>query len=454
LVVVLAAGGGAYWLYINNVTQPVTGEFNVVSELAVDGNAEIIAATPDGLFLVHTNPQRSSIDVIDISDPALPLQVGRMQLPGEPTSVGISPDGRWALATLHMAKPKTGEAAPHPRTPGGLAIIDISATDAPLLTEIIGIGHQPDSIAVGESGAELVAVVAVENQPVVEKDGTVTGEEEPGNADDISLAGQVQAITFNPLRQNNYRVSSLDLSAGRLNEAGLDFADDAQPEFATLSADLSLAAVSLQENNGIVVFDPYWLETRRMFSTGKVADRKADISADDVTLLDSNYPGDISDQPHAGNRLPDGIAFTPDGNYIISADEGEMPLTGGRGISVWSIDGDFIWDDGGRIEAEAAAAGLYPDDRSEEKGIEVEGVATASFGDRDFAFAVAERGGFVAVFDISNPLAPAFVQLLQAGEEPEGIVAIPDAGLVAVAAEGSGSIHVYRRAAELQNDTK
>jgi len=445
VVVLVAAGAAAFWFYSSNSGRPQASEFAAVGELAVDGNAEIVAASPDGMLLAHTNTKQQSVDLVNISDPAAPVNVGRIAVPGEPTSVAVSPDGLWALATLNLSESKTGSEPLHPRIPGGLAIIDIADSAAPLLSEIIGIGHHPDSIAVAASGADLVAVVAIENEPVVIADGVVTDHDTPGNPNDISLPGKVQVITFNPLRQDNYRVASLDLSQARLEEAGLEYPGDAQPEFVALSPDLSLAAVSLQENNGIVVFDPYWLETRRMFSTGRVALRKADLRNDGTTRLNDDYPEVTEDQPHTGKRFPDGVTFTPSGDYLLSADEGEMPLTGGRGISLWSLDGELIWEDGGEIEAAAAAAGLYPDYRSSEKGIEIEGVAAARFDTRDFAFAAAERGGFVAVYDITDPMAPEFVQLLRTGSEPESVVAIPRRGLLAVAAEGSGSIHLYQR---------
>ncbi len=54
-------------------------------------------------------------------------------------------------------------------------------------------------------------------------------------------------------------------------------------------------------------------------------------------------------------------------------------MTGGRGFSIWTLTGEFVWDDGGEIERKAAAAGLYPDTRSENNGIEIEGHHQRSF---------------------------------------------------------------------------
>ena len=152
---------------------------------------------------------------------------------------------------------------------------------------------------------------------------------------------------------------------------------------------------------------------------------------------------DAKGQPLAGTRFPDAVAFSPDGQYLLSADEGDAPLTGGRGFSIWSLTGELVWSDEGQTEQQAAAAGFYPDSESAKRGIEIEGISTGRFGSRDFAFAVSEKGSFLSIYDISNPYAPEFVQMLSTGNKPESVVAIPARNLVAVAAEGSGNISIY-----------
>jgi DNA-binding beta-propeller fold protein YncE len=433
-----------YWLFNRPGTIGNTGDFVLLNEFTVDGNAEIVVASPDGMLLVHTNTHKQSVDLLDISNPAAPQIIRRIELPGKPTSVAISPDGRWALAVLYLAKTSKGQLPQHPMLPGGLAVIDISTPADAFLTEIIGIGHHPDSIAVTSTGLELIAIIAIENKPLVIRNGLRTDDEAPGNPADISRPGQVQVITFNPARPGHYRSGALDLSEARLTASSLPFSTDPQPEFVTLSRDQTLAAVSLQKNNGIVVFDPYWLEIKTVFNLGTVSDRPADLSDDNTSALNQTYPQDAGDSAYAGSRFPDAIAFTPNGAYLISADEGEQPLTGGRGISIWTAGGEFVWDDGGEIEREAVAAGLYPDERSDVKGIEVEGIAVDRFGTKDLAFALSERGSFMAIYDISNPAVPLFKQIIPTGNGPESAATIPDRGLVVVAAEEKGSLSIFR----------
>ena len=80
--------------------------------------------------------------------------------------------------------------------------------------------------------------------------------------------------------------------------------------------------------------------------------------------------------------------------------------------------------------------GHYPEDRSENKGTEPEGVVAARFQGRDLVFVGSERGNFVAVYEDARLLPPPrFLQLLPTGVGPEGLLAIPQRGLFVAAAE-------------------
>ena len=424
--------------------QESTPEFIEIGQLTVDGNAEIVRSSADGQLLVYTNAERKSIDIVDLSSPEAPVVVASVNVPGEPTSVDISPDGLWALATVYVRPPQKGEPAADPRLPSILAVIDLREPTTPVLASVIGIGNHPDSIALTTAGDDLVAVVAIENEPVYIKDGDIVVAEQTDGSTDISSPGVVQIISLNPATPRTWSVTTLEIPMGLLFNAEMLRPEDPQPEFVALSPGRHMAAVSLQENNGILLVDLAAAEISGAFSLGRVTDRLADLKDDEKTSLTQNYPADSPQPNKAGTRTPDAIAFSPDGQYLLSADEGEAPMSGGRGFSVWTLNGDLAWDDGGEIEALAAQANLYPDNRSEEKGIEIEGITAGRFGTRDFAFVVSERGSFMVIYDISNPNAPEFVQLLETGVGPEGIVAIPSRNLIVVAAEKSGTLTVYR----------
>jgi len=424
-----------------------TNEFIELASLTVDGNAEILSADPTGNLLAFTSADDQTVGIVDLSDPMLPIVLGTVEVPGEPTSVGMSPDGQWALAVVHVSDSDKGDEPPDLRLPGVLALLDLRDPTTPLLASVIGIGNHPDSIAVTTAGDELVAVIAIENERVWVRDGAVVDEDDTEGAIDISAPGAIQIVKLNPAKPGNWSVATLALDADYLRNAMMIDVENPQPEYVALSPGRHMAAVSLQDNNGIVLIDLAAPELAGAFNLGTVANRLADLIDDGKIELTQNYPADASSEPMAGVRYPDAIAFSPDGQYLLSANEGEQALTGGRGFSIWALNGELVWDDGGEIEQRAFKAGLYPDKRSDKRGIEVEGITAARFGSRDFAFAVSERGSFLVIYDISNPYAPEFVQILPTGDGPESVVALPSRNLVIVAAEDSGTISVFQFAA-------
>jgi DNA-binding beta-propeller fold protein YncE len=385
LIAALAAAG--WWLNTQQSELPDSSEFTAAASLDLEGSADILRAMPDGTLLVHINAAAQSVGIIDISDYTQPAQLARVSLPGTPTGIDVSPDGRWVLATLNFTPDDTDGGEPQPRLPGGLAIIDADDPGNPLLSEIIGIGHQPVSIAVSSAGADLVAIVAIKNGP----EWTENTADSEGT--DISQPGQVQVVTFNPLRQKNYRVASPDLSEQRLFEASLELPADAQPEFVALSPDNSQAAVSLTANGGIDVFDPYWLETRRIFSTG-----------DNGSLA---------------------LSFSPGGSLLFSAD-------GPAGLSVWTKEGDLVWRDMGTETGTDSDSGPR----------HVVAIETVRFGKRDFALALSNEG-LLAVFDIAAPASPSLLQLLPVEPDASSVIALPEQGLLAVSSR-SGILQLFR----------
>jgi hypothetical protein len=100
-----------------------------------------------------------------------------------------------------------------------------------------------------------------------------------------------------------------------------------------------------------------------------------------------------------------------------------IEVFGARSISVWSDQGELVWDSGDAIEQYLADAnngwrGLFnanhslpdgnaQDNRSDNKGPEPEGIAVGKVSGRTFAFVGLERIGGVMAFDVTNPTAAA-----------------------------------------------
>ncbi|WP_199614186.1 esterase-like activity of phytase family protein [Paenibacillus alkalitolerans] len=401
------------------------------------GVAEIISATPDGRTIAYTNSGDDNVGIVDFNNPRQPKLLKEIAVPGEPTSVSITADGKYAVAAVNSSHKEEGEKPV--LTPGKLVVIDMKSL------KIIGgvnVGEGPDSVSLTKLGGTTLAVVAIENEPVVvDAKGNLTDAEEPGLEGDISGPGYVQIVAINFSNPKASPVKTIKFPEERLEAKGLLFPADPQPEFVDIKN--GKAAVTLQENNGVALID---LKTGSfdLFSLGKPKRQMHDLTEDGKISFTESYPEKFaSEASYIGARMPDAVAWNARGTILYTADEGEMDLTGGRGWSAWSVTGAQIWKDNGSLERIAAQYGHYPEGRSEAGGIEVEGLETAVFGKKEFAFVGSEKGSFVGVYDITNNKHPKFVQLLSTGMEPEGLLAIPQNNLFLTSDEDSGTITVF-----------
>ncbi len=428
----------------------------------VGGIAEIISATPDGNRLFYTSAGLGSVGVVDLTTPAKPKQLSAIEVGGEPTSVTVTPDGKTALAVVIASKREIGET---PEIKSG-KLIAIDTTTLKIKGELF-IGNHPDSIALTTLNGQYVAVIAIENEPLYVDEKGVRTDEEPGLDGDISGPGYVQIVNINKSEIGKSKIRDIEFNADHLIAKGLLYPEDPQPEFVDIRN--GKAAVTLQENNGVAVIDLQTSKITSLFSSGKPVKQKADLTEDGKISFAGSYPEDVSKEDHAGARMSDAIAwnaagttlYTADegeldytggrgwsawnaaGTTLYTADEGELDYTGGRGWSVWHPAGKLLWSDKGSLEMKAAEFGYYADSRSEAKGIEVEGLETAVFGKKEFAFVGSERGSFVALYDITKPAAPAFIQLLPTGTRPEGLLALPQKNLFLTSDETTGTITIF-----------
>jgi Esterase-like activity of phytase/LVIVD repeat len=425
--------------------------FRPLSSFNVPGiNAEIVDVANQGNLLVYTDASARQLGFVDITDPTQPALLTTLTVPGEPTSVTVS--GRYAFAAVWADLPVTGSPAPA-FGPGKLVVIDLQVPSAPVALGTVDIGFHPDSCKVKRVGNTYYVVVAIENQPVVVVNGLVTSEDRPGSPNDASPAGLIQVVRVQPNQLANATVIDVPLPAATLSAAGLLYPNDPQPEFVAWHGDR--VAVTLQENNGVALLDlsnPNQPVLTGVFSTGVCADRPGDVLDNATIDLSQAYPSaaplvnDAGGIPVVrGSRMPDGITFSPDGARLFTADEGEFNYTGGRGFSTWNASsGAFVTDDGGSLEQAAVVFSHYPESRSDARGIEVEGVATGRFGDRDFLFVLSERGSFLAVHRLTASGQTQLQQILPTGLSPEGIVVIPQRRLVVTADELSGTLTVFQ----------
>jgi DNA-binding beta-propeller fold protein YncE len=393
------------------------GGFRPIATYHVSGDvAEIVTATPDGTVLVYTDSESQEIGFVNIQDPANPTEITTIGVAGEPTSVAITPNGRWVLAVVH------GEAATEttPGTPDHIAVFDLQNLAAAPVIKILG--GQPDSIAISADGR--YAAIAIENE-----------------RDEDVLDGLLPQLPAGFLTIVDLVGAPADWTLRAVDLTGIAerFPEDPEPEFVDINA-ANQVAVTLQENNHVVIVD---------LASGNVVD---DFPAGTVThLADLEDDGQIifDDLLTDSRREPDAIHWTPTG-LLVTADEGDYNLdtdfVGGRGFTIFSATGNVLFDSGAELEIALASAGLYDDTRSDAKGSEPEGIEIAQYGNHTFLFVGMERAkpGAVAVYLLngSNEL-PLLVQILETGNRPEGLLALPQRGLFVTANEGDGTISIF-----------
>lgn len=106
----------------------------------------------------------------------------------------------------------------------------------------------------------------------------------------------------------------------------------------------------------------------------------------------------------------------------VDCEYSEIYTYGARSFSIWSADGQRVFDSGS--EFERITASLLPenfnatndennfDNRSDDKGPEPEAVTVGTINGQTFAFIGLERIGGIMVYDVTNPQNPEFVQYL------------------------------------------
>ena len=442
-----------------------------------EGAAEITAYDRDSQNLFVINAANSTIDILDLSDPTNPTFTSAIDiadLGGGINSIAIK-DGIVAAAI-------EAETA---QDPGKIVFFD---TKGNILNQVT-VGALPDMVTFTPDGKKVL--VANEGEPN-EDDPTINPQ---GSISIINISEGVDSASVTTADFTAYNGQEAEL-----RERGVrifpdeTFANDAEPEYITVSPDGSQAFVSLQENNAIALVD---------LESGKVSDiQPLGLKDYRSNALDpSDEDGiEIRNEPVFGLYQPDGIAaYEVDGaTYYVTANEGdtrsedervaELELDpdafpnakelqtdeelgrlevstidgdvdrdgdydrlvsyGGRSFSIRDAHGNLVFDSGddfAQITAEQVpelfnSNGTVDsfDSRSDAKGAEPEGVVVGEIDGKIYAFVGLERTGGVMVYDISDPANSEFIQYINPIDESTGdALDIAPEGLEFIPAEAS-----------------
>jgi len=365
------------------------------SDIANETVAEIVAATDDGNTLIYTDGALKRIGFVDITNIAMPVAAGSVDVGGEPTSVSVI--GHYALAAVNTS-------VDFINTNGNLVIIDI-ATQTVLVT--LPLAGQPDAIAVSPDGN--YAVVVIENERDEDR-----GNGEPPQAP----AGLMQIINLTG-EPTNWNLSDVSLSG----LADL-FSDDPEPEFVDIN-DNNIAVITMQENNYIVMVDLTDGSIVNHFTAGSVDLANVDIDKDSLIIPGSSLT--------AIPREPDGVSWVGNDRFA-TANEGDL-YGGSRGFTIFNSDGSVAYESAERVEHIITAHGHFPDKRAGKKGNEPENVEYAKYNDKEYLFVGSERASVVLVYRLTVGAEPEYLQILPTSVKPEGLLAIPERNLFIAAGE-------------------
>ena len=467
--------------------------FKVANSFSVggEGAAEISAFDPstDKLFIV--NVEVPEISVYDLSDIDNPIQLNSIstQLNGAPNSLDIN-NGRLAVAVEADNKQRHGA-------------IEVYDTTTQNLLNSYEVGALPDMVTFTPNGQMLVC--AGEGEP--NDDYT---DDPHGTVGIIDLTdGTTSILDFTAF---NGQEAALEAQGFRVFGPGATLARDVEPEYVAVSDDSQTAWVAMQENNGLAVVD---LSTKTITQILPLGYKDYSLPGNEIDPSDRDDKTELRSVPAFGIYHPDAIAYySVNGmDYIISANEGDareyegtpgfveedrvkdvtldptvfpdaatlqldenlgrLKLTlvqgdidndgdydeiysfGARSFSIWSGGGQLVYDSGNDIAeitlAETPSIFNGEDGRSDDKGAEPESVVVKKIGDKQILFVGLERNNQILVFDVSNPSAPEYIQLLSNGGDvgPEGLFFV-SAGqspngkdLLIVSNEVSGTVTIY-----------
>ena len=357
--------------------------------------AEIAAATADGRTVVYTDSPAGRIGFAAVGRDGRLSPAGVLDLPGEPTSVDVL--GRLALVAVDTSESFTAPS-------GALVVVDV---DAKAVVARHDLGGQPDSIDISPDGRH--AAVAIENERDEDVADGAIPQAPAGFLAVVDLVGGPAAWTLRRVELTGLA----EVAPG-----------DPEPEYVSVNG-RGQAAVTLQENNHIAIVDLRSAAVVNHFPAGTVTVGGVDV-ADDGRIDPS--------ATITAAREPDAVAWLDD-RTLGTADEGDYQ----GGSRTWTVfdaaSGRVVFSSGTELQQVAIRQGQYPDGRSDNKGVEPEGLAVATFGRDRYAFVGLERANLVAVYDVNDPREPRFVQALPTGVGPEGLLPIPATGTLVVSAE-------------------
>jgi hypothetical protein len=451
--------------------------------------AEIVAhdARTDTLWVAGT----VGIDVLDRTTGQRVAQIDVRHL-GAVNSVAIH-DGLAALALENTVN----------RDLPGLVVFIDTPSRAQVGQPVL-VGSLPDMLTFTPDGQRVLVanegtprertLVEDANGNFVPAPGVDCPMDPPGGVSVIDVASRnVTTIPLSPLIPG-YDSLRLFPASGALDTQPASYCPyGPEPEYIAVDKTGKKAYLGLQEANGIAVFD---LATERFEQIYSLGLKDFSLPGNEIDPSDRDGRFELRSVPVFGLYQPDTLAmYEHKGrSYLVLANEGDArdngegesederrggagsssieltsvadlarialsnidsvrggPLVkfGGHSFSIRTSDGRIVYDSGSLLDREAIRLGIYDDGRSDNKGVEPEGLALLHIKGRVLAFVGLERTlkAAVAIFDITDPSQVRYVDMIvgEGDRSPEGLVAFQAGSryFLAVAHEVSDTTSLY-----------
>lgn len=301
-----------------------------------DGSAaEIVAHDPRTQSLFVINAAASSIDVLDIRDPAQPKLVRTLsEAGGDANSIAVR-DG--LVAAVFAAENKTD--------PGKAVFYDARTLEKLLEFPV---GALPDMVTFTPDGRGLL--IANEGEPnsygqadSVDPEGSITVVDLRPARDCYnrqpsprSFAAALQCVTDSGIslaslrktvgfRALNSRADELRAAGIRIYGPGATVAQDLEPEFIAVAPDSKTAWVTLQEANAAAVIDLSDLARPRLSKLLPFGTKDHALPGNELDASDRDNAINIRNWPVKGLYQPDAIASyrVAGQTYYVTANEGD-----------------------------------------------------------------------------------------------------------------------------------
>lgn len=491
----VAASLGTYTPKLKKVSSFNTGQ---------KAGSEIVAFDKASKRMFITNGANNRVDIIDITDIKNLKKVSSVDLSSYGTGVNSVSAKGGRIAVAVEVKSTDGL---YTNSKGKVVIFDVNGK----YQKAIEVGYLPDMVTFNEDGTKVI--VANEGEP--------NGDY---SVDPIGSIGIITLGDYSYMDINFSRAiltSAADGTPVRLGGTpSNDRAKDIEPEYIAVNG--NYAYVTLQENNAMAKVN---LSTNTLEYVKSYGAKSWEVDSGNTIDIEENGKIDMKSYAGLfGLYMPDSIATynTAGKTYVVTANEGdgrEYPINnvnaslkkgksftdekkisklkldasirdvykddndlkvvvdigdidndgdfdrlysyGARSFSIWTEDGDLVWDSADAISKLVAQnePELFNQDkgkmdgRSGNKGAEPEALAVGDINGKTYAFVGLERQSAIIIYDITIPAHPIFIDYIKTQIDgdisPEGMKFVPATdspsgkNLLLVANEISGSTAVY-----------